>query len=112
VLKTSSLIDYLKECIGAREDISIAFVFGSIASGKEQATSDIDLFIIGSIGLRTLSTVLGDFRATIGRDVNPHVFKLEEFLKRIADAEHFVSTVLLSPKLFVKGSQHDLAEMG
>lgn len=111
VLKTSGLGDYLKERFSIREDITAAFVFGSVASGEERSTSDIDLMIIGTIGLRAVSGLLADFRATVGREVNPHVFCIEEFLKRKNEGEHFVTTVLLSAKLFVKGTEHDLTEM-
>jgi len=55
--------------------------------------------------------LLADFRATVGREVNPHVFGIEEFLKRKNEGEHFIATVLSSAKLFVKGTDHDLAEM-
>lgn len=112
VLKTSGLCDYLKECLNPRDDIAMAFVFGSIASGNEGAASDIDLMVIGTIGLRALSGVLADFRSVIGREVNPHVFNKEEFIRRKGEGEHFISNVLTSSRLFVKGAEHELAEMG
>ena len=63
VLKTSGLCDYLKEGLHLRDDIELAFVFGSIAAGNDGAASDIDLMVIGTIGLRALSAVLADFRS-------------------------------------------------
>lgn len=112
VLKTSGLGGYLKDRFKNREDIQIAFIFGSVASGNEQAASDIDLMVIGTIGLRTLSGLLADFSATVGREVNPHVFTPDEFLTRRKKEEHFISTVLSSPKVFVKGTEYDLGKMG
>ena len=112
VLKTSGLCDYLKECLKTRDNIILAFVFGSIAAGNDSAASDIDLMVIGTIGLRALSGILADFRSAIGREVNPHVFSTEEFLRRKHEKEHFVTSVLSSSWLFVKGTEHDLAEMG
>lgn len=112
VLKTSGLADYLKEYLASRNDIDIAFVFGSIAAGSEDAASDIDLMVIGTIGLRALSGVLTDFRSTIGREVNPHVFSREEFVRRKKEKEHFIGTVLSSSRLFVKGTEHELEKLG
>jgi len=112
VLKSSGLCDYLAECLNPRDDIAVAFVFGSVAVGNEGAASDIDLMVIGDIGLRTLAGLLADFRSSIGRELNPHVFSREEFMVRRKDGEHFISSVLASPKLFVKGTEHDLTEMG
>jgi predicted nucleotidyltransferase len=36
----------------------VAFVFGSLASNREKAASDVDLMVIGSVALRTLSSWL------------------------------------------------------
>jgi hypothetical protein len=48
----------------------------------------------------------------IGREVNPHAYSVEEFLKRKKSGDHFLSTVLNSQKLFVKGDEHALAAVG
>jgi predicted nucleotidyltransferase len=108
VLKTSGLGDYLKELFSNRDDIGTAFIFGSMASGKNTAASDIDLIVIGTIGLRALSTVLIDFRIRVGREVNPHVFTHDEFMQRRNNGEHFITNVMASSKMFVKGTENDL----
>ena len=112
VMKTTGLVAYLNELFDPREDIMVAFIFGSIASGSEQADSDLDLMILGEISLRILTGLLADLRRTLGREINPHVLKVEEFSDRCTRGEHFVSTVLSSPKLFIKGAEDDLAAMG
>ena len=112
VMKTTGLVAYLNELFNPREDIRIAFIFGSIASGNQQADSDLDLMILGDISLRKLSGLLADLRRTLGREINPHVLKVEEFSDRCTHGEHFVSTVLSLPKLFIKGAEDDLAAMG
>ncbi len=112
VLKTSGMGDYLKEVFSCIEHVELAFIFGSIASAQDTVASDIDLMVIGTIGLRTLIAELSDFKSVIGRDVNPHVFTKEEFSNRKIDGEHFISTVISSPKLFIKGTENDLVKMG
>lgn len=112
VLKTSGLGDFLKEIFSGRDDIKTAFIFGSMASGEDTPASDIDLMVIGSIGLRALSAVLSDFRTRIGRELNPHVFTQDEFMKRWHDGEHFISNVLSTPRMFVKGTNDDFTQMG
>jgi hypothetical protein len=44
--------------------------------------------------------------------VNPHVFREEEFRKRNRAKEHFVSSVMETPKIFIIGSQRELEAMG
>ncbi len=111
VLKTSGLSDVLKSALTDKR-IRGAFVFGSIARGEEKAGSDVDLMVIGQLGLRDLSRLLSGIEEKIGREVNPHVLHEEEFRKRIRAKEHFVSSVIEAPKLFIIGSQRELEAMG
>ena len=111
VLKTSGLADVLKSALTDKR-IRVAFVFGSIARGEEKAGSDVDLMVIGQLGLRDLSRLLSGIEEKIGREVNPHVLREEEFRKRIRAKEHFVSSVMEAPKIFIIGSQRELEAMG
>jgi predicted nucleotidyltransferase len=111
VLKTSGLADALKSALMDKR-ICVAFVFGSIARGEEKARSDVDLMIIGQLGVRDLSRLLSGIEEKIGREVNPHVLHEEEFRKRVRAKEHFVSSVMESPKIFIIGSHHELEAMG
>jgi predicted nucleotidyltransferase len=111
VLKTSGLSDVLKSALRDKR-IRVAFVFGSIASGEEKAGSDVDLMVIGQLGLRDLSHLLSGIEEKIGREVNPHILREEEFRKRIRAKEHFVSSVMETPKIFIIGSQRELEAMG
>ena len=111
VLKTSGLADALKTALMDKR-IRMAFVFGSIASGEEKAGSDVDLMVIGQLGFRDLSRLLSGIEEKIGREVNPHVLREEEFRKRIRVKEHFISSVMETPKIFIIGSQDELEAMG
>lgn len=111
VLKTVGLTDVLRSAL-QDEAIQVAFVFGSIADGKETADSDVDLFVIGQLGLRAISELLSGISEKIGREINPHVMSVNAFRKRIETGEHFISRVIESPKLFILGTENDLNAMG
>jgi DNA-binding transcriptional ArsR family regulator len=111
VLKTVGLSDVLKSALMDKR-IRIAFVFGSVAHGEEKAGSDVDLMVIGQLGLRDLSRLLSGIEEKIGREVNPHILREEEFRKRIRIKDHFVSGVMETPKIFIIGSQRELEAMG
>ncbi|MGA2138043.1 MAG: helix-turn-helix domain-containing protein [Verrucomicrobiia bacterium] len=111
VLKTTGLVEVLRDAL-AHDDIRVAFVFGSLASGAERAHSDVDLMVIGSIGLRQLTKLLSGVSGRIGREVNPHIMTIGEFKKRQKTHDHFLTTVLAAPRLFVKGNKHELETMG
>jgi len=111
VLKTSGLVEIFKKVLD-REGIQVAFIFGSLASNKEKAASDVDLMVIGAVGLRRLSSWLAGASDQIGREINPHTMSVEEFRRRKQKEDHFLSHVLASPKLFIVGKEHDLESMG
>jgi len=112
VLKTSGLVDVIKYALTGEKEIQLAFVFGSVARQEEKAVSDIDLMVIGGIGLRKLTGLLIDAAGKIGREINPHAFSKKEFVKRVKEQDHFLNQVIESPKIFIIGTDNELAEMG
>jgi uncharacterized protein len=74
VLKTSGMADVIKDAIENEKGIKIAFVFGSLARQEEKAHSDVDLMVVGDIGLRKLTGLLIDVAGKVGREINPHIF--------------------------------------
>jgi uncharacterized protein len=111
VLKTSGLRDALHEALTS-PDVKMAFVFGSVAADSEEAESDIDLIVIGSLSLRQLSRLLSGVATRVGREINPHVFTVEEFRRRMKARDHFIRTVMAAPKLVVIGNEDELTSMG
>ncbi len=110
VLKTSGLVEVLKRDL-KHPGIQVAFVFGSVASGNEQAHSDVDLMAIGSASLREVSRLLRNATEAIGREINPHTISCEEFRRRIKADDHFLTSVFKAPKLFVLGDERELARL-
>ena len=111
VIKTVGLVDILSAAID-KADIAVAFVFGSIAQSKEVAHSDVDLMVIGRIGLRKLTSLLSGVSEKIGREINPHVMTEDEYRDRVKSEDHFVKNVLAGPKLFIIGTEDDFEAMG
>lgn len=111
VLKTVGIVDVFNVAL-AHEKIQWAFVFGSIANGTAKAQSDIDLFVIGDIGLRELSKNLKSPTQVLGREINSHILTSSEWGRRLAEKEHFVYTVALGKKLMIIGDEHELERLG
>lgn len=111
VLKTVGLVDILYNELKNSREILIAFVFGSIARQREMAESDVDLFVIGGLGLRKLVGLLSGVSDKIGREINPHVFSVKELKKRLVKKDHFISRVLEEPKIFIIGNENELETM-
>lgn len=108
VLKTTGLVDAIREALSEGSDIRLAFVYGSIARQEEKAESDVDLMVIGNLGLRRLTAMLTGVSYRIGREINPHALSPEEFRRKEKAGDHFLTSVLQEPKIFVIGSEDDL----
>jgi predicted nucleotidyltransferase len=109
--KTVGLGEPLREALAplARK-ITAAFIYGSVAKKKDTASSDIDLMLISD--KLTYAEVFGTLEAVgaqLGRLVNPTVYTRKELAKRVADDNAFVKRVLAQPKIWLIGSDDDLA---
>ncbi|MBI2458867.1 MAG: nucleotidyltransferase domain-containing protein [candidate division NC10 bacterium] len=110
VLKTSGLVDVLRTTLKDPR-IEWAFVFGSIARGEETAGSDVDLMVVGDLGLRGVTSLLSGVADQIGREVNPHVFRRAELMKRKSAGESFLIRILAEPKIFVVGDPREFEKL-
>lgn len=111
-LKTVGLGDVLREYIEeVKGSIEVAFVYGSYARGEETRLSDIDLFVIGTVTGRELSSVLAEARSELAREMNPVTMAPEEFASKVASGNHFVLSILKDSKTFLVGNAEDLESL-
>jgi len=111
VVKTIGLTDIFRKVFERQPDIQIAFIFGSIANHSEKAGSDLDLMVMGNLGLRQISKMLSGLPDQIGREINPHVLSIEEFRKRKSNNDHFITHVMKTPKIMIIGNKDEFEAM-
>lgn len=111
VLKTSGLVDVLRAALAPlAAQIDQAFVYGSVAKGKDTAKSDIDLMVISEkIAYADLFAALEPATNRLRRTVNPTLYSRMEIDKRTREGNAFVKRVLAQPKLWVIGEDRGLA---
>jgi predicted nucleotidyltransferase len=113
VLKTFGVADVLRATLQTLwPQIELAFVYGSLAKGGEHAGSDIDLMVVGTLqsNAQLLDTLL-PAREQLGRVVNPTLYTRAEFAQRVHDGKSFMLRVLEQPKIFIKGTEHDITRL-
>lgn len=88
--------------------IACAFLYGSIARREERATSDVDLMIVGTVGLGDLAPALRKAEKRLGREVNVTNYSMDEFRRKVVEGDHFLTTVMKGSLQFVKGERRDL----
>jgi predicted nucleotidyltransferase len=91
--------------------ISVAFIYGSVARGENSTQSDVDLIVIGSIGLAEISPVLRELERQFNREINANCYSVEEFQKKIALENHFVTSILSGEKIFLIRGENELGQI-
>lgn len=102
VAMTDGLAAVLARALGT-EGITFAFVFGSMASGMATTGSDVDLLVVGSVGLREVVRRLSKTQEKVGREINPVVWTRAEFERRRSAKDAFLARVLAGPRMAVVG---------
>ncbi|MEG2803479.1 nucleotidyltransferase domain-containing protein [Stenotrophomonas sp.] len=111
VQKTVGLAGPLGEALSPVQDqITVAFVYGSVAKGSDTAHSDIDLMILSdTLGYAEVMQALDVVQVRLGRPVNPTLYSKAEFTTRIHDENSFLMRVLEQPKIWIIGGHDDLS---
>jgi len=110
-LKTSGIAAELTRALAPVQDIDLALIFGSVAAGTATAKSDVDLLVIGNVGLRKLSPALRGLADSLGREINPICLTPKEWRENRAKNDAFANRVTAEPKLWLKGGPDALAAM-
>jgi len=89
--------------------IQAAFIYGSVASGTDQADSDIDLMVIAdNLDYATVFEAVRSAERRLGRTVNPTLMTLDEWRRKRSQPDGFVARLEGKPRLLVLGSEDDL----
>ena len=112
VRKTFGMVDVLRQSLGTEgAKVRVAFIFGSVARSADDRRSDIDLMVVGEISFGDVVSLLSPAEEELGREVNPVVYPVAEFKKKVKEDHHFVKTVLEDEKIFVIGDEHELRRL-
>jgi len=112
VRKTFGVADVLRQSLVTEATkVRVAFIFGSIARSADDRRSDIDLMVVGKISFGDVVSLLSPAEEKLGREVNPVVYPVAEFKKKVKEDHHFVKTVLEDEKIFVIGDEDELRKL-
>lgn len=112
VMKTAGIEAELRQALASVAGVDFAFIFGSVAAGTDKAGSDVDVLIIGSTGLRKVTPALREVSTRMDREINPRCMTPAEWKQKKAGSDVFVKRVLSEPKLWLKGGDDELGNLG
>jgi len=112
ILKTVGVADIIKKALEPRiADIKLAFIFGSVAKRAENRFSDIDLLVVGDITFGEVVDLISTAEGALNRELNPVVYTLAEFNKRLSENHYFIRDILSGDKIFVVGDENELKSL-
>ncbi len=106
VRKTLGAPNAIREALATLgERIARAFIFGSFAAGTDRPGSDIDLLVIGDVPLAELARVLYPLQEALEREINPKLYRPDEWTQRVASEDAFVRELLRKPRIELIGEE-------
>lgn len=112
VIKTFGLADVLRNAlVPFSSKIAVAFVYGSVAKRTDTSQSDIDMFIVSDdLSYSELIGALETAESKLARKISPTLQSRADLDRKRAEGNSFVIRVLEQPKVFIIGSEDDLAK--
>jgi len=108
VKKTFGVSDVIKLALSPlSSQIDLAFIFGSVASGKETSASDVDLMIIGDVNFVEAVSALYSVLTILGREINPKIYSKGEWIQMQKTNDAFIKEVLAKPRMDVIGNANE-----
>ena len=107
--KTVGIAEVLRgPLLPLHDRIDLAFVYGSVAGGRELAAGDVDVLIVSGHDPRVLATALAEAGEQLGREVNVTAYTTDELRSRVATGRPFLTGVLDGAKIWLFGDDAEL----
>jgi hypothetical protein len=113
VKKTFGVVSVLNSALAPlRRSLNVAFIYGPSAREQEASTEPLELLLIGE------NTTYGELlnrlpvaERILRRRINPNLYSVPDFQRRLREKQRFIVDVLEDRKIFVLGDEVDLDEI-
>ena len=102
----------LARALGSVPGIRSAWIFGSLAKSEFDASSDVDLLIVGRPEQMLLASTIRDTEKMLRREINYTVLAPEELERRLVAGDAFLSDVWNGKRIQVVGDGQDKTAEG
>lgn len=112
MIKTCGVAGVLQEALTPIEaQVRSAFIYGSLAKGLEKPDSDVDVLVIGNVNFSEIADLFWSVQKVTGREINPSVYPENEFITKVLDGHHFVTSLIHEPKIFLIGDEDGFTKL-
>lgn len=92
--KTIGAIGVLRAALTNVSGIKLALLYGSFAEGREDAISDIDVFIVSDEEPEVFYNLLPDLEKKLGREINLSIYSTSEYARKRKTDDPFLRDIL------------------
>jgi predicted nucleotidyltransferase len=97
----------VKNALKAVRGIQSAWIFGSFAKNEADASSDIDLLIVGQPNQTQLASETRKAEKILRREINYTVFTPQELERRLAAGDAFIADIWNGKRIELIGKNDD-----
>jgi DNA-binding transcriptional ArsR family regulator len=110
VKKTFGLVSVLNSALAPmRKQLSVAFVYGTTVKQAEDSSAPVELLLIGeNTTYGELLSRLPVAERLLRRKINPNLYSVDDFQRRLREQQPFILKMLAERKVFVLGDDTDL----
>ncbi|MBL7072325.1 MAG: nucleotidyltransferase domain-containing protein [Candidatus Omnitrophica bacterium] len=102
----------LKQGFQSIKGIRFCFIYGSVAKGKEDFFSDVDLFIVGGENEEdVILETVKKMEKEISREINYTIFTEEDIAQGLKKGKVFLKDVLKGHKIFLIGDENGMEKV-
>lgn len=103
VAKTIGAAPLISQSLEKIDGVQEAYLYGSFARDQQDASSDIDILVIGSPREQTLAQSVHTLERHVGREINYTVLTPKEFERRRARKDAFLEKVWHNERILLVG---------
>ncbi len=94
VLKTAGVEAQIRAALRTVHNIERAFIYGSFASQKQDAASDIDVMLVGQASTLEVANTLRPLEKKLGREIHFRLVTRQEFDEKVKKRDVFYTNIL------------------
>jgi predicted nucleotidyltransferase len=104
IFKTQGVEGSLKETVERYGGISLGFIYGSYAKGREKRISDVDLVVVGKFPVNRFTRDIRELETRLNREINFTSYTEEEFERERKRNGGFLNLVVKDKIILLKGT--------
>ncbi|SFM82819.1 transcriptional regulator [Rugamonas rubra] len=110
VKKSFGLVSVLNSALAPLSKVlNVAFVYGATAKEQEGMDTNVELLLIGeNTSYGELLSRLPVAERILRRKINPNLYSLPDFKRRLREQQPFILQMLREEKIYVLGDEEDL----